>query len=656
MELDHRRTICQTCPAFRHHDARMWCAALDDNHTDWQNCEATKHARWTARITSDAAGCRKWMAPACTIVSALYDIGWRSRQRYLDWLAATLRLRAPIVLFLPEETAEFARQARGGLPTRVIVQTLDQTPYYHFREPVEKILASSAYRDRMADLKRPECFNPLYALIQFAKFAWLARAAEENPFATDYFFWLDAGFSRFWNDFNEPYLGPHAGRLLQSAEDRFVIQFNADENPGVVTADPAYLWDNRSQIQGCMFGGTAAAVHAVAAEVESLFRSMVDAGCVNNEQIALGHLAATKPDLFHVVTTRKEYAIGLFSRLVAPPGPYLSDPCPCCSVVDPLTDPEQQPPPQGWTTDPAVVARHLDAFRELLARDFPSPSELVGDGIVTYGDARVWPMLVVAAKMLRRSGSIVPLQIWRVGPPAGRELDDDPYTMLIDAEAMLARHPARKADSWTRKSYAIAHSGLARVLFLDPDAYAVRDPAPLFAILDECAFAYWADLPWFADRTNYPLTTPLIGGNPWAPPVQGGHFLIDCRRAWRELMLLRWIDNHADWWWRVNGGEDQGGWRLILSATGNYRHIQAADWEQVAFTLRWRGEPYLVHRCQAKLWGSEPPATWEGLPLERDAMEILHRHFPSTVRQPETRDERISRLRRQRRQVLDAAR
>ena len=328
-------------------------------------------------------------------------------------------------------------------------------------------------------------------------------------------------------------------------------------------------------------------------------------------------------------------------------------PCPCCTIDDPIPDPELQPPPDGWTSDPAVVARHLAGFREMAAREYAPPAGLAGDGIVTYGDARVWPMLVVAAKVLRRTGSTIPLQIWRVGEHRGHELDGDRHTVLVDADEFTRWHPARKADSWARKSYAIAHSGFARCLFLDPDAYCVSDPAPLFALLDEYVFAYWANIPFYHQKTGYELLRPLVGETPWAPPVQGGAFLLDCKRAWKELMIQRWWDNHADFWWRRSGNSDEDGWRTIITYLASRYHMIGPDnWGNIAFSQSWQGVFYVVHRCQGKLWGDSIPPTDASLPREAEVLEILASHFPASTTLPESEPHRKARLKAERRALL----
>src|ERR1017187_4842634 len=53
-----------------------------------------------------------------------------------------------------------------------------------------------------------------------------------------------------------------------------------------------------------------------------------------------------------------------------------------------------------------------DFFRQS-GSDFRPPTAL--DGIITVADGRYWPMAVLAVHMLRRTGSTLPVQIWRAG-------------------------------------------------------------------------------------------------------------------------------------------------------------------------------------------------------------------------------------------------
>ena len=142
----------------------------------------------------------------------------------------------------------------------------------------------------------------------------------------------------------------------------------------------------------------------------------------------------------------------------------------------------------------------IERFAELLRRDFTPPPGLTGDGIVTVAEGRYWPMAVLQVHMLRRTGCTLPVQIWHRGP-VGRELDGMGVT-LVDAAAVEALHPARRCSHFQAKSYAIAHCGWRRVLFLDADAYCVSDPAPLFALLSAHPFVYFDSGPWSYPKTN----------------------------------------------------------------------------------------------------------------------------------------------------------
>ena len=85
--------------------------------------------------------------------------------------------------------------------------TSNDIPYYHLKEPIQEILDSDDYKNNISDPKRIECKQAMYSVIQYSKFPWLDHAAKLNPFDSDIFFWLDAGGSRFFNNFDltEPY-------------------------------------------------------------------------------------------------------------------------------------------------------------------------------------------------------------------------------------------------------------------------------------------------------------------------------------------------------------------------------------------------------------------------------------------------------------------
>ena len=109
------------------------------------------------------------------IVSALFNIeregmDGRTWQEYLDWFEITLKLKCPMIFFVTEDLESFILERRGDLPTEVIVQTIDDIPYYHLKEQIDEIISSDQYKTKISDPNRIECQHSMYSIIQYSKF------------------------------------------------------------------------------------------------------------------------------------------------------------------------------------------------------------------------------------------------------------------------------------------------------------------------------------------------------------------------------------------------------------------------------------------------------------------------------------------------------
>lgn len=662
MNPQDRKAICKECPHFRRGAVHVetWCDRFDDQPQAEKNCEGARHRRWLGRIAAEPASCREWMEAArCPIVAPpalFYHVACMGHWR--EVLGEQLRLfqdsgLAPQTFGLgsDEDIGEVRRQveaAGGALIGWHHELTQYETPTLH--------AAWSWARQHLSKA----------AIYMHTKGVSHVPHEDVRPF------WMDRARATLDRRL--------AGETIICRWPENLARLSHADVVGPTLLDDPYLhfdgnmwmarcdwlaelpdpWTHRSQggdrnhVEPWITAWPRKFCRAVSmTEPSTPIDAVIDArktvcgGCVYYQRA--GRLAWC--DAFDDNRTaihncpkgrHGRWAARLFdvhppqcARWERPPGP-----CPVCSLPDPLATPSDD------------IAAHLAAFHALVAREFAPPDILAGDGIVTYGDARVWPMLVVQVKLLRRFNASIPVQVWHVGMLPGRELDG--LATFVDANAFARNHPFYH-DRWTIKSWALAHAGFARALFLDADAYCVRDPAELFAVLDgePSGFAYWPDLPSFADRTNYQLLDPHLGGRPWAPPVQGGHFLIDCANpaGWKKLMLCRWYDQHADVWWRHQGGDDQGGWRLILTLLG-FKNLGDANWDAIAFICRHAGRDWIIHRCQSKWWGHEAPPTRLSLPGEQEALEILHAHFPATRQGVETWEQKKHRVRDERRQLV----
>jgi len=259
-----------------------------------------------------------------TIVSALFDIervDGRPWEEYLKWFDEFLKLKVPMILYVSQDVAEFIGEKRNDIPTDIIVQTVDEIPYYHLKDEIQDILDSDEYKENISDPDRIECKQAMYSVIQYSKFPWLKLAVEDNPHDSDYFFWLDAGGSRFFGlyDLKKEYPSKEAVKSLEEMGESFLVQMNTEFYTDLAQAqelDLDYLYDNRSYVLGSMFGGHKNAVPKVCDLVEGIFiNEMINKGNVNNEQIALGYLIKKYPDEFATYERTNQKHLALFEEL-----------------------------------------------------------------------------------------------------------------------------------------------------------------------------------------------------------------------------------------------------------------------------------------------------------------------------------------------------
>ena len=269
-----------------------------------------------------------------TFVSALFDINrvdGRKWEEYLKWFEITLKLRVPMVLFLDRDMQEFIDKRRGDLfskpeqkeylHTQTLYQTVEDIPYYGLKDQIQEILDSDQYKKDMADPERIECKQAMYPIIQYSKFPWLTKAAEMNPHKSDYFFWLDAGGSRFFEDYDltQNYPSEEAKKALDEMGDSFLVQMNTEyytDLANAKTLSTDYLYDNRSYVLGSMFGGHKKSLFRVCDMVHNvLMNDMLANNTINNEQIALGYLIKKYPDEFSLYERTNQKHMALFHEL-----------------------------------------------------------------------------------------------------------------------------------------------------------------------------------------------------------------------------------------------------------------------------------------------------------------------------------------------------
>lgn len=233
-----------------------------------------------------------------TLVTALYDINreafdGRKFEEYFPWFRKTLELNSNFVVFTEEKVREIIPKQDN---IKIITLPLQDLYLFKFKNKMDFILNSSEFKQKMADLNRIECKTSLYNLIQYSKFEFLQSAIKNNYFNSEYFFWIDAGCSRFFEniDISKPF--PNVQKIRK---DRFTIQGNI--NTMQVPIDKDYVWKSDCVLVGTFFGGTKEVVSNVSDKIIYFFENeMLKKNILNNEQISLAFIALQNPTLFDV--------------------------------------------------------------------------------------------------------------------------------------------------------------------------------------------------------------------------------------------------------------------------------------------------------------------------------------------------------------------
>jgi hypothetical protein len=133
----------------------------------------------------------------------------------------------------------------------------------------------------------------MYNVIQYSKFEWLKRTIQENPFNSLYFFWMDAGCSRFFDGLANTF--PNVNKLPP----KFLIQGNVNTNN--IPIDENYKWMSDCVLVGTFFGGPTEYVTKVSdLTLKFLQEEMLDKNMINNEQIAVAFICKREPSLFNI--------------------------------------------------------------------------------------------------------------------------------------------------------------------------------------------------------------------------------------------------------------------------------------------------------------------------------------------------------------------
>lgn len=253
------------------------------------------------------------------IVTALFDIrrdeigDGRTIEQYLYWFSTTLKVKCDMTIYTESKFIDFIKENRiDEYDTKIIVQNIEDTPFYCWRDKIEDIITSDYYKSKMNDVSRIECFLPEYNVIQYSKFGWLKETSDNNN-NYDCFFWMDAGCSRFFNGFDLNNEWPNKSKIDIN---KLTIQGNLNYLKMFESLDVEnYIWDNNCLLVGTLFGGGKDLINNLYEQVNKIFESMVKINCVNNEQFVLALFAKQNLELMNIIVKLDGTHLPLFRLL-----------------------------------------------------------------------------------------------------------------------------------------------------------------------------------------------------------------------------------------------------------------------------------------------------------------------------------------------------
>lgn len=237
-----------------------------------------------------------------TLVTCLYDVGrgemkkedsnFRPFTDYLTWFPTLLKLNSPMVIFIPSFLYSFVESNRDPtFPTKIIIMELEELPMANYRGQIEGIM--SRLSEKGNHLRNIEFINPDYSVVILSKMFLLNRVAQEDPFGTEYFFWVDAGYIRAgpFFEMSDEWPDPSKVRLFG---DKFVVQktcltFDKVEFRG-------YFLRLENSMMAAFFGGIKSILTKVFRDYLDVLERLFNEDIINNEQQIFSYLIKQNPN------------------------------------------------------------------------------------------------------------------------------------------------------------------------------------------------------------------------------------------------------------------------------------------------------------------------------------------------------------------------
>ena len=197
----------------------------------------------------------------------------------------------------------------------------------------------------------------------------------------------------------------------------------------------------------------------------------------------------------------------------------------------------------------AMMGAHSDFIKAIDEKmpKYVSSQQGPSRGIVTVGGSSYFPPLMVSLRLLRRTGTSLPVEVF---------IPEEEYEAELCEQVMPALNafcrPLPSLDGkiahYQFKIFAILLSSFSDVLWIDADNFPIHDVAPLFtsAPFRKTGLITWPDI-W---QTSISPVYYLISAKPPTPvtaraSTESGQLLVSKSKHWRTLLLVAYYNYYG---------------------------------------------------------------------------------------------------------------
>ncbi|TVY33426.1 Alpha-1,2-mannosyltransferase [Lachnellula occidentalis] len=239
---------------------------------------------------------------------------------------------------------------------------------------------------------------------------------------------------------------------------------------------------------------------------------------------------------------------------------------------DPGSDYERQGNVLQWSD--SAVASMKGAHEWFLTQMRSNPPKLQYTlntrGIVTSGGGKYFPVLLVSLRMLRRTGSTLPVEIFLRNRDEYEELACEVLFKDLGAKCVILSEFVGTSkiqfnfEHYQIKSFGLLFSSFEEILFLDADNFPVYKPDDLFEaeVYKQRGMVLWPD---YWQCTSSPYFNQVTGLDENAlqdrPTIETGQMLVDKKKHADTLSLAGYYNAYGDkYFYRLlsQGGAGEG--------------------------------------------------------------------------------------------------